>query len=123
MKTRFSAILFVVLAFAVFTSTHQLNAQRAPRGKVRSLQATSDKAGQHPDSAEMTGPVTILCVNGVSETPNVRVSCRISAPGFTGVLNKGQSAKTTGPGTVTLKCNGQGFMRCNARIDIPPPSK
>jgi hypothetical protein len=123
MKTSYPALFVFLLAFAVFAPTHQLSAQRAPRGKVRSLQATSDKAGQHPDSADMEVPVTILCINGVSETPNVQVSCRISAPGFNGVLNKGQSAKTTGPGTVTLKCNGQGFMRCNARIDIPPPSK
>jgi hypothetical protein len=123
MKTSYPALFVFLLAFAVLAPTHQLSAQRAPRGKVRSLQATSDNQGEHPDSAGMTGPVSILCVNAVSETPNVRVSCRITAPGFNGILNKGQSAKTTGPGTITLKCNGEGFMRCNARIDIPPPSK
>jgi hypothetical protein len=123
MKPRVFAILLFLLVFGIVTTAEFTSAQRAPRGKVRSLQATSDKAGAHPDSAEMEGPVPILCIGGVSETPNVQVSCRITAPGFNGILNKGQSAKTTGPGTVTLKCNGQGFMRCNARIDIPPPSK
>jgi hypothetical protein len=47
----------------------------------------------------------------------------VSGPGFSGVLNKGKSANLTGAGTVTLKCRGQGFMRCDARVDIPPPSK
>jgi hypothetical protein len=32
----------------------------------------------------------------------------VSPPGFSGNLNKGESA--------TLTCNGQGFLRCNARI-------
>ncbi|MGA8143405.1 MAG: hypothetical protein WB987_05915 [Candidatus Acidiferrales bacterium] len=123
MKTRYPALFLSLLAVAVFTPTQSGNAQRAPRGKVTSLQATTDKAGQHPGSAEITGPATIMCVNAVSETPNVQPSCRITAPGFSGILNKGQTANATGAGTVTLKCNGQGFMRCNARIDTPPPGK
>jgi hypothetical protein len=125
MKMPYPASLPSLLAVAVLTLSLQANAQRAPRGKVTSLQATSDKAGQHPAQAEITGPASIMCVNAVSETPNVEPppSCYITAPGFKGVLKKGQTADATDRGTVTLQCNGQGYMRCNARIDTPPPAR
>jgi len=66
-----------------------------------------------------------MCINATSETPNPPPlpNCHITAPGFNGILNKGQTVNATGAGTVTLKCNGQGYMRCNARIDIPPAAK
>ncbi len=99
------------------------NAQRAPRGKVHSLQATTDKSGEHPASAEISGPATLTCINGASETPNAEISCSVTGPGFTGILTKGKSANLNGAGTVTLKCHGQGYMRCDARVDIPPSSK
>jgi hypothetical protein len=97
--------------------------ERARLGKVHSLQATSDKGGEHPASTEISGPATVTCLNGVSETPNTQVSCSVTGPGLSGVLNKGKSANLTGAGTVTLKCHGQGFMRCDARVDLPPPAK
>jgi hypothetical protein len=115
------ALLFLVAA-AVSISPLDARAQRSRnRGKVHSLQATSDKAGVHPDTAtDIPASSTIMCINGVSETPNVVVSCSITAPGFKGILKKGETAKTTAAGTVTMTCSGQGYMRCSARIDIPP---
>lgn len=114
--------MLVVVAFGM---TYHADAQRAPRGKVTSLQATSDKTGPHPDKAEIAGPATIMCINAASQTPNAPPlpNCRITAPGFSGILNKGQTANATGAGTVALICNGKGYMRCNARIDTPPPAK
>ena len=125
MRTRSTALLFSLLTIAIVTRTFHANAQRAPRGKVTSLQATSDRAGPHPDKAEIAGPATIMCINAASETPNPPPlpNCRITAPGFSGILNKGQTANATGAGTVTLVCNGKGYMRCNARIDTAPPTK
>ena len=122
MRPPFSVLLLCLLA-ALFITSSPGSAQRARLGKVHSLQATSDKGGEHPASTEISAPGTVTCINGVSETPNVQVSCSVTGPGFTGVLNKGKSANLTGAGTVTMKCRGQGFMRCNARVDIPPPSK
>ena len=116
-------ILLLCLLTVLFISPSRSSAQRARLGKVHALQATSDQGGEHPASTEISGPATVTCLNGVSETPNTQVSCSVSGPGFTGVLNKGKSASLTGAGTVTLKCHGQGFMRCDARVDIPPPSK
>jgi hypothetical protein len=114
-----------MLILAIFTFAYQGHAQRARRGKVQSLQATSDKAGPHPATATITGPATVTCLNAVSETPNVQPppACRISGPGFSGILVKGKTANLTGPGDVTLTCSGQGFMRCDARVDIPPPTQ
>ena len=122
MRLLFSVLLLCLLA-VLFIAPSRSSAQRARLGKVHSLQATSDKGGEHPASTEISGPATVTCLNGVSETPNTQVSCSVTGPGFTGVLNKGKSANLTGAGTVTLKCRGQGFMRCDARVDIPPPSK
>jgi hypothetical protein len=125
MKLLYPAIVVLSLAVSGFSATDPLVPQRAPRGKVQALQATSDKAGVHPATANITGPVTITCVNAASETPNSRPapSCHVVAPGFKGNLDRGKTINVTGPGAVTLTCNGQGYMRCDARVDIPPPSK
>lgn len=125
MKTRNVFLMLFLLAAAILATAYSGTAQRAPRGKVTSLQATSDQSGPHPASAEIAGPATIMCINAASESPNPPPlpNCHITAPGFNGTLNKGQSVDATGAGTVTLKCNGQGYMRCNARIDIPPTAK
>jgi hypothetical protein len=115
-----SVLFFTILALACATG-----AQRARPGKVHSLQATSDKAGQHPDSANIPGPASITCMNATSEIPNGKPtpSCRIAAPGFSGSLNVGQKTSMTEAGTVTLTCNGPGVMlRCTARVDVPPPA-
>ena len=92
-------------------------AQRARPGKVTSLQATTDSAGSHPSSTEITEAKNITCMNAVSETPSAKPACRIVAPGFTGILAIGKSVNATGAGTVTLTCSGQGFMRCSARVN------
>jgi hypothetical protein len=102
---------------AVLATAHQAGAQRTRGPMVTSLQATTDKGGAHPATAEIKGPAPIMCIGGVSETPHVVVSCSITAPGFKGILKKGEKANATGAGTVTLACNGAGYMRCNARIN------
>jgi hypothetical protein len=123
MKPLFSVALLCLLA-AAFSLASQSSAQRAPRGQVHSLQATSDKGGEHPAKTEISGPATVSCLNAVSETMGgPQPFCHVTGPGFSGILAKGKTANLTGAGTVTLKCSGQGYMRCDARVDIPPPSK
>lgn len=124
MKARYPVAFLALLAIAVLALTYQVNAQRPRnRAKVHSLQATADGSGAHPDKFDITGPVTFTCLNAVSETPNSRPepSCHMTAPGFNKTLKKGESGNATGPGTVTLTCNGQGNLRCAARVDIPAP--
>ncbi len=118
------ALAGVVAATVAFALASTSDAQRARLGKVQSLQATVDKGGVHPSSADITNTVKITCMNSVSETPNSQPApgCHIVAPGYTGNLAKGQVINATGPGTVTLTCTGQGFLRCSARVDIPPAS-
>ena len=125
MRMRIRISLFAVLAVAVFMLTNQVDAQRPRnRAKVHSMQATSDASGAHPDKFDADGAVTITCLAAFSETPNARPepSCRISAPGFSGIMKKGDTAKTTGAGAITLNCAGPGNLRCSARVDIPAPS-
>ena len=120
MKTSCS-ILFVALA--VFLLAFSGQAQRARHGTVRAMQASFDKGVQHPDTAEITAAATITCVATVSDVPSAPPPiCSVAGPGFNGTLVKGKSAALTGAGTVTLKCLGQGWARCNARIDTPPAS-
>jgi hypothetical protein len=124
MKMRHSLLLFSVLSVVTLALAYPGNAQRARRGKVQSMSASFDKGLQHPDTATVTGPASITCVGTVSDVPNAPApSCYITAPGFSGTLEKGKTAAVTGAGTVTLKCNGQGWARCNARIDTPPVSE
>src|SRR6202034_526492 len=126
MKLGYRISIFAVLALAVCAFTYQVDAQRPRnRAKIRSMQATSDASGAHPDKFDADGPVTITCLAAFSETPNARPepSCRISSPGFNGILKKGDAAKTTGAGPITLTCAGPGNLRCTARVDIPAPSE
>lgn len=123
MKTRYRIALAALLALAPFAYTS--HAQRARLGKVTSLQATLDKSGPHPAAAAITGPVTLTCLNAVSEVSNSKPapSCHIVAPGFTGNLDIGKTVNLADAGNLTLTCDGQGpMLRCSARIDIPPPS-
>jgi hypothetical protein len=125
MKTRYRIPLAALLALAPFAIAYASHAQRARLGKVTSLQASLDKSGPHPATAAITAPVTLTCLNAVSEVPNSKPapSCHIVAPGFAGNLDIGKTANLTGVGNVTLTCNGQGpMLRCSARVDIPPPS-
>jgi hypothetical protein len=122
---RYSIFLLALAAVSTITLAYRVEAQRPRnRAKVHSLQATADASGVHPDKADITGPVTFTCLNAASETPNSRPepSCHITAPGFNKTLKKGESGNATGAGTVTLTCNGQGNLRCAARVDIPAPA-
>jgi hypothetical protein len=96
MKLGYRISLFAMLALAVFACTWRLNAQRPRnRAKVHSMQATSDTSGAHPDKFDADGAVSITCLAAFSETPNARPepSCRISAPGFNGILKKGRNCQ------------------------------
>jgi hypothetical protein len=122
---RYLIFLLALVAVSALTLAYRVEAQRPRnRAKVHSLQATADASGVHPDKFDITGPVTFTCLNAVSETPNSRPepSCHITAPGFNKTLKNGESGNATGAGTVTLICNGQGNLRCAARVDIPAPT-
>ena len=116
MRPSFSILLLCLLT-VLFISPSRSSAQRARLGKVHALQATSDKGGEHPASTEISGPATVTCLNGVSETPNTQVSCSVSGPGFTGVLNKGQVGKFDRSGNSDSEMSRSRVyeMRCSSR--------
>src|SRR6201982_2723977 len=87
MRPWLSALLLCLLG-VLFISPPRSSAQRSRLGKVHALQATSDKGGEHPASTEISGRVTVTCLNGVSETPNTQVSCFVAGRGFTRVFDK-----------------------------------
>lgn len=83
------------------------------------ISAYSDKTGQHPGLAAVAGAAQVKCVGARSDisNPQPTSSCNIVAPGYNGDLKVGASIGTSGAGTVTLTCNGQGNrLDCDARV-------
>jgi hypothetical protein len=115
-----------LIALAVSASALASHAQRSRnRGQVHNMEATADKSGAHSNTFTLTGPALITCVRATSEAPNSDPvpACRISANGFNGTMTVNSNA-TLKPGDITLSCIGQGaFLRCDARVDIPPPGQ
>jgi hypothetical protein len=80
----------------------------------RTLYSWTEASGnQHPQSAGTTGVVKVTC----TDVAGTNATCFVTGPGLGQQIPKGQNASTTGPGTVTLICNGSGPLRCWARID------
>jgi hypothetical protein len=97
MKMRRFPSAWPLAVMAILLLGYPAGAQRTHLGKVQSLQATSDKDGPHPASANITAPADITCLNATSEAPNGKPtpSCRVTAPGFNGSLNIGQKISMT----------------------------
>jgi len=118
MKIVSAFAVVLLLALATFTVAEQAGGQRTRGPMVTSMQASIDKDGPHPNKAEIKGPAPVTCLGGVSDDPKSPVvTCKITGPGFDGILKKGEKVDLTGAGTVTLACTGRGWVRCNARIN------
>ena len=113
---------FLMACTSVARSDDNVTSKAVVKTNVQPAQvisATLDKTGQHPGTAPVKGPATVTCTKAVSDIPRPQPipSCSIVAPGYSGQLNKGQSAGTSGAGTVTLNCNGQGnVLSCSATV-------
>lgn len=82
----------------------------------RILNASTDANGnQHNQSAAVGGPARVTCTMAAGKNP----TCFIVGPGVAQQVPQGQDVGTTGPGTVTLSCNGTAPLRCQARVDGP----
>jgi hypothetical protein len=116
--------LLLIIAAAVAFAAH---AQRSRNhGQVHSMQASSDHGAMHADKFTINTPVKITCMNATSEVANSQPvpACRLTATGFNGVLAISSAIDLKAPGDITLTCIGQGgFLRCSARVDIPPPTQ
>jgi hypothetical protein len=109
-------------AMAVAAGAH---AQRHKVGVVHNLEATAEKGVAHPATFTLTGPGTITCVRAFSDVmnPNPVPACKIAANGFNGTMAVNSNA-TLKAGDITLTCTGAGVMlRCDARVDITPPTQ
>jgi len=118
MKIRCAIAIISLLILVVLAVTFQSYAQRTRGPMVTSLSASIDKDGPHPDKAEIKGPAPITCISTITDDPHSpKPACKITAPGFSGILKQGEKADATGAGTVTLACTGTGWVRCRARIN------
>lgn len=84
----------------------------------RVISSTTDRNGnQHPGSAAVSGPSSVTCISASGQNSSqYPPSCFIVAPGYGGIVNRGNTIGTSGAGTVTLTCNGQVPLSCSASI-------
>jgi hypothetical protein len=114
-----SAITLDGCSLAAPSESSLLAQARTPKVASQTISASVDNTGQHPGTAAVSKAATIMCLSAQSDLPNPQPapSCYFTVPGFIGSLNRGQSAGTSGAGTVTLICNGQGNrLTCSGRV-------
>jgi hypothetical protein len=93
-----------------------LAAAGAVAGPSAQITAAFDQKGHHPGTAPAKGPATVRCLSAVSDLGKP-AGCYIVAPGYAGEVPVGHSIGTSGAGTVTLTCTGQGnVVRCVAQV-------
>ena len=89
----------------------------APRRQT--ITATQDSEGPHPATATIQSAAIITCDKAMSGTPDVQAppACKITAPGFVGVVPVGNTVEGRDPGNVILTCVGGGTdLTCSATI-------
>lgn len=112
--------LILLVAASVFGQSPTKNKKTGSKpSSPQTISARTDRTGQHPGTAAIRGPATITCTSASSDIPNPqpRPSCFVIAPGFTGDVQVNSRVGSSGAGTVTLNCNGQGnILTCSASI-------
>jgi hypothetical protein len=86
------------------------------------IKASSDANGnQHAGTTAVRGPAKVTCLSATqSVTPrpgDPPPTCYVVGPGVAAQVHKGTNVGTSGAGTVTLTCNGQGALTCSVRVD------
>ena len=117
----FAVAVAVLMASAFAQNAHESSDKKAKNAGGQTISASSDQTGQHPGTAAVPGPASVTCTSAASDIPNPqpRPSCNIVAPGSPGDVPVGTTIGTSGAGTVSLTCNGQGNrLNCSARIQF-----
>lgn len=87
----------------------------ASAGSVVISSTTEASGKQHPGTTTVQGPAKVTCI---AAHPGLhQATCYVTGPGLGTELKQGASATTKGAGTVTLICNGEGFLSCKAQVD------
>jgi len=90
------------------------------RAGSRSISASTDANGnQHPGTAAVKGPATVTCSSATESAHkpgDPPPACYVTGPGVGARVEKGHQVGTTGAGTVTLICNGNGRLTCSAQV-------
>jgi hypothetical protein len=106
--------VIVAAAIAVGTATIASAASRV-------INASTDMNGnQHPGTTAVRGPARVTCLTATQSSAHPGdppATCYVQGPGVASQVQKGANVGTSGAGTVTLTCNGQGRLTCSARVD------
>lgn len=107
-----------MLKILLLVATLALSGQSANPKKATSqkITASGNNGAPRPGTAAIGGPASIKCLSASASGHAMKTSCSISAPGYSGIVEIGQTVDANGPGTVVLTCTGQGFVQCSALI-------
>lgn len=118
----FKFVMVSALSLLVFFPTQEKSEK--PKAKTTShiVNSTTDANGnQHPGTSAIRANGTITCTNATQSHPSggYKAACYVVTTGCGGssILEKGQNMGTGNGGTLTLTCNGQGYLTCQVRID------
>jgi hypothetical protein len=114
----------LVVSFFLLTSAllgGQRNKQEEDKVKKagRLVNSTTDANGnQHPGVSSIRPNGTITCTQATQSVNQGQTpACFVVTNSGASTLTKGQNMGTGNGGTMTLTCNGQGRLTCQARID------
>jgi hypothetical protein len=112
-------LYFIVAAFVLLNA--QDNKQDDGKALVagRFVNSTTDANGnQHSTASAVRGNGAITCTKATQSVNQGQTSaCYVVTDSATRVLPRGQNMGTGTGGTLTLTCNGQGYLTCQVRID------
>jgi hypothetical protein len=86
------------------------------------ISATQDLNGaQHAATYNVKSVVTVTCTRATQSAPlkagSSRPACYVAGPGLGKKVEINSSVATSGAGTLTVTCTGQGQLGCSVRIN------
>ena len=103
---------------ARFSGSSSVGPMRKQEGLPKTLTSGTDQyADPNPATFSTEVPVAVTCLaasggNAMLHAP----ACHIDAPGYTGILEVGQTVATSAAGPLTLTCEGQTPLRCSVAV-------
>jgi hypothetical protein len=118
----FTLAMSSALSLLVFFAIQDKQETKKEKTTSHFVNSTTDANGnQHPGKSAIRANGTITCTNATQSvtTGGYKAACYVSTTGSggTSILEKGQNMGTGNGGTLTLTCNGQGYLTCQVRID------
>ena len=104
---------FCVLLLVGCKNSEKTDNPATPAPAAVTIKATLDSTGQHPGTAAVGGPTKLTCLRA----SGINGKCYVVGPGVNNIMAPNTTVGTSGPGTVTLNCNGTGnYLECYLQV-------